>query len=278
MELPPDTKERIYSAANKLYEEAGRQTFPTVDAVRKFARVNMNDASTGMKAWRREQSAQVAPVTVQVPDVLQQNSTTALAALWTEALSLANESLRAAQAGWNIERIEADALREQVANAYEAQATELEATQNELARSKSELELAQRAINEKQSEVDDALAALAIATAAARQAEAKAIETERRADDLHKELEHVHATLNALTRELSAQRQTLAAEINALRDELAQTRKQAELQEETTRSQLATALQEAAVLRAKLDVLGAPNADAAAKPRPRKRQDGNAEK
>ena len=101
MELAKDTRDRIFAAADSLYEQAGRAAFPTVDAVRKVARVNMNDASAGMKEWRRAQTAQAAPVAVQVPEAVQQASSAALASLWKEAQELANESLRAAQAGWD---------------------------------------------------------------------------------------------------------------------------------------------------------------------------------
>ena len=99
MELTKDTRDRIFAAADSLYEQAGRAAFPTVDAVRKTARVNMNDASAGMKDWRRAQTAQAAPVAVQVPEAVMQASSAALSALWQEAQELANESLRAAQAG-----------------------------------------------------------------------------------------------------------------------------------------------------------------------------------
>ena len=105
MELAKDTRDRIFAAADSLYEQAGRAAFPTVDAVRKVARVNMNDASAGMKEWRRAQTAQAAPVAVQVPEAVQQASSAALASLWKEAQELANESLRAAQAGWDAERL-----------------------------------------------------------------------------------------------------------------------------------------------------------------------------
>ena len=110
MELAKDTRDRIFAAADSLYEQAGRAAFPTVDAVRKVARVNMNDASAGMKEWRRAQTAQAAPVAVKVPEAVQQASSAALASLWKEAQELANESLRAAQAGWDAERIEAETL------------------------------------------------------------------------------------------------------------------------------------------------------------------------
>ena len=56
MELTKDTRDRIFAAADSLYEQAGRAAFPTVDAVRKTAKVNMNDASAGMKEWRRAQT------------------------------------------------------------------------------------------------------------------------------------------------------------------------------------------------------------------------------
>lgn len=61
MELTKETRDRIFAAADELFEQNGRDGFPTVDAVRKAARVNMNDASSGMKEWRRAQTAQAAP-------------------------------------------------------------------------------------------------------------------------------------------------------------------------------------------------------------------------
>ena len=38
MELATDTLDRIFAAADTLYDRAGRARFPTVDAVRKTAR------------------------------------------------------------------------------------------------------------------------------------------------------------------------------------------------------------------------------------------------
>jgi colicin import membrane protein len=56
-----ETQDRIFAAADMLYEKKDRASFPTVDAVRKAAKVNMNDASAGMKAWRT--MAQHLPIT-----------------------------------------------------------------------------------------------------------------------------------------------------------------------------------------------------------------------
>ena len=51
MDLATDTPECIFVAADSLHEQAGRAGFSTGDAVRKTARVSMNDASVGMKRW-----------------------------------------------------------------------------------------------------------------------------------------------------------------------------------------------------------------------------------
>ena len=129
MELAKDSHDRIFAAVDALYDQGGRAGFPTVDAVRKTARVNMNDASTGMKQWRRAQMTQAGPVAVPVPESVQQATAIALAVLWRDAQELASESLRAAQTGWDAERAEADTLNKQMADAYEALAAELAAAQ-----------------------------------------------------------------------------------------------------------------------------------------------------
>ena len=98
--IPADVRERIIAAAAELYEQAGRENLPTVDAVRRAARADMNTTSAVMREWRRAQTAQAAPVAVTVPEVVTQANTAALAALWQQAQELANESLRAAQAAW----------------------------------------------------------------------------------------------------------------------------------------------------------------------------------
>lgn len=255
MEISPNIQDRIFSAAEALYQEAGRQTFPTVDAVRKFAKVNMNDASTGMRAWRRAQSTQIAPMAVQVPSTLQQSSATALVTLWSEAVALANDTLRAAQAGWDIERAEAEAIREQMANAYEAQATEQEAARAQVVRLHAEIERNHVEAMEMQKQWDDALRETATASAAIKQAEARAVEIERRADDLRAGLDHAHASLTLATEELTAMRLAHKGEIADLHTNLAKERQNAELQVAAARSELAKAREEAAALRGKLDVL-----------------------
>jgi hypothetical protein len=53
METPNTILDRIFFAADSLYEEAGRDKFPSVDALGKTARVSIDDASAGMNLWRR---------------------------------------------------------------------------------------------------------------------------------------------------------------------------------------------------------------------------------
>ena len=87
----------------------------------------MNDAAATMKEWRRAQTAQAAPVAITVPEAVHQLHSQALAALWQSAQNTANESLRAAQAGWEAERAEADTINKQLGDTYDAQGVELDA-------------------------------------------------------------------------------------------------------------------------------------------------------
>ena len=58
--IPADVRERVIQAAQELYEQSGGETMPTVDAVRRLARVDMNSASAVMREWRRSQTAQAS--------------------------------------------------------------------------------------------------------------------------------------------------------------------------------------------------------------------------
>ena len=98
MELTKETRDRIYAAADALFEQNGRDAFPTVDAVRKAARVNMNDASSGMKEWRRAQTAQAAPVAVRVPEAVSAAGGPAVAGLWPPDPELGDRWRRAGPA------------------------------------------------------------------------------------------------------------------------------------------------------------------------------------
>ena len=96
--IPADVRERVIAAAADLFEQSGRQTMPTVDAVRRAARVDMNAASSVMKEWRRAQTAQAAPVAVTVPESVQQASSAAVATIWKQAQELADVRQQLAEA------------------------------------------------------------------------------------------------------------------------------------------------------------------------------------
>lgn len=125
MEVNQETRAKVMAAANQLYERSDRAVMPRVDEVRSLAKVDMNAASTVMKEWRRMQTTTPTVAAASIPDRLRQSYESALATLWGEAQEIANDALKAAQASWDVERAEADALRDEVSSAYEAQASQL---------------------------------------------------------------------------------------------------------------------------------------------------------
>jgi len=152
---PPEVRERVIAAAVELYEQADRQRFPTVDAVRRLSRADMNTVSIVMKEWRQAQTTQAAPVAVTVPEAVQQANAAAVAALWVTATELANQSLRSAQAGWEKERSELDDMRGELASSYEAQAAEFEAAKKQLSDNEAKTaEQAQQLATVRQSEAE----------------------------------------------------------------------------------------------------------------------------
>ncbi|CAH0356014.1 DNA-binding protein [Aquabacterium sp. CECT 9606] len=193
MEVNQETRAKIMAAANQLYERAERAGFPRVDEVRSLAKVDMNAASTVMKEWRRMQTAIPATVVAAVPDRLRLAHETALTTLWGEAQEIANEALKAAQASWDIERAEADSLRDEVSSAYEAQAVEL---REALAKTQEQAEMLEDAAKKSADDAellatvtkerDEALTRAAIA-------EQKSQDLEARVTDLKGECDRAYA-------------------------------------------------------------------------------------
>jgi colicin import membrane protein len=255
MELANDTLERIFAAADALYEQAGHTEFPTVDAVRKTARVNMNDANAGMKRWRHAHMAQAVPVAVQVPESVQQAGGAALAVLWREAQELAHEALRAAQAGWDAERAEADTLNKQIADAYEVQAAELDAARTDIAHAKADTDRLSADKAQLDGQLDDARRGLASALGASERMEVRAIEIERRAGELRAELDYAHQEVERARSELADTRHAHTAEIDALRGELAALRTKAESERDKALIEVGHAREDVAALRAQVDAV-----------------------
>ncbi len=254
MELANDTRERIFSAADSLYEQTGQVGFPTVDAVRKVARVNMNDASAGMKQWRRAHTMQAAPALTQVPESVRQASTMALAVLWRDAQQAADEGFRVARAGWEAERAESETLHQQLADAFEAQAVELGSASSEIERLHTDvvsLRSGKKGVDE---ELKAAVRDLASARAAVELAEARAEEMSRSATDLRKELEHAHDEAARLRSELERERKKRLAEIAEVRQASKLALARAEAERSAAANCASEARELAAALRGQLEV------------------------
>ena len=258
MELNKDIRDRILSAADALYEQAGRTSFPTVDSVRKLAKVNMNDAAAIMKEWRRAQTAQAAPVAITVPEAVHQLHSQALAALWQSAQNTANESLRAAQAGWEAERAEADTINKQLGDAYDAQGVELEAANRRIDELTAKCQHEQQRSTELVQHIEETRKATLVAENRAAIAEQRAVEIERRAADLRAELDLAHQDATQTRTELAdlrqaqqEQRKTAAQE--ALRAAERLTATQAERDE--SRKEAAKAREETAHWRGQVEAL-----------------------
>jgi colicin import membrane protein len=252
MDLASDTNERIFAAADALYAQGGRAGFPTVDAVRKTARVNMNDASVGMREWRRSQTAQAASLSDQVPESVRQASGAALIGLWRHAQDLANASLRDAQIAWETERAESNTLNKQMADAYEAQAAELDAALAETVSLKGNAAQAAADKAGLESELAAARHELVSARAATERTEARAIEIERRAADLRTELDHAHQDAAQARAEIVGMRDSHAAEIRTLRSESTSALAAAASDRDNLRREASLAHEEAAVLRGQI--------------------------
>ncbi|MGA4074238.1 DNA-binding protein [Ralstonia nicotianae] len=243
--IPADVRERIIATANELFEQSGRATMPTVDTVRRQARVDMNAASAVMREWRRAQTAQAAPVAVSVPEVVQQASSAAVTAIWQQAQELANESLRNAQAAWETERAELDGMRAELAEAFERQAGELDAAGKALAAAHADAE-------QQAQELAATRQQLAEAISRADKAEARITEIEHRAADLRAELDRAHADADRLRAEQVEAQKKAASEIEtahatteATRTELVKVQAKAEAQAEAHAEQRKQAAQEA---------------------------------
>lgn len=215
MDALPDATTRIFSAADALYEESKRESFPTVDAVRKRARVNMNDASTGMKAWRRAQIRAADTSSIAAPEKIQAASMPLLNALWSEAVKLASESLRAAQAVWAAERDELNIVADEMANAFELQATELQEATAENERHVSQFSIQGDALSVALNKTKSMSEEIQALQAKANLAEARVVELGLRVDDLHGELEHARRTVEG--QRLSLETASANWRIDALR-------------------------------------------------------------
>jgi colicin import membrane protein len=221
MDVAQEIKERIISAAVALFEESGRRDFPTVAAVRSRAGSDMNATSTVMREWRRAQTAQAAPVAVEVPEKVRAASITALGVLWAQAQELANDSLASFQAAWDAERAEAEALRGELSEAFEGLRRDLEKAHGSIASIEAERDAVINELTELRQQ-------LTATTERANTADVRAIEIERRANDLSTELARVHEEATAARDRHASDMTTARTELDQVRAESVKLQAQAE--------------------------------------------------
>lgn len=267
MDTSPSVRDRINTAADALYEESGRRTMPTVDAVRKLAKVNINDASTCMREWRRARSAPAEVRQAHLPEPLQLSCVTALRALWVEAVNLSGETLRMAQAGWDAERADAEALNEQIGSACAALEDELLTTKTQLESQKEINAKLNEQLDVSQSRAAEAEQSVVELRIAASHLEAKSMEIGRRTDDLRQALEQAHATYIASLSEQSTSLRVQREEIGTLRNELEIARQKAEASAVAMREELRMAVEETARLRGSLDAISNGNGSVPGQPK-----------
>lgn len=272
MDTSPSVRDRINTAADALFEESGRRAIPTVDAVRKLAKVNINDASNCMREWRRARSAKAEVPQPHLPEKLQLSCATALQALWAEAVNLSSETLRMAQAGWDAERADAGALNEQIGSACTALEDELIEAKTQLESQNETIAVLNEQLRTSQSRAGDAERSVIELSNAASHLEATSLETSRRADDLRQALEQAHATYIASSSEQSTSLRAQREEVVALRNELDVTRQKSEASAMAMREELRIAVEEAARLRGSLDAVSNGNGSLAGQPKRPARQ------
>jgi chromosome segregation ATPase len=209
--------QRIHLAADSLFEQNERASFPTVDAVRKAARVNMSDANSGMREWRRNQLARAAPARVQLPAAIAQAQAALAAELWQTAQTAAGESLAVAQAAWGAERQQLETLNKEMAEAFEAQAAELEIVRGELESRSTQAESAASACARLQLQLEALQTRLASAEHDAKRDAMRLEEAIRRADELRRDLDHAHQELAAAHIGGHEARRAHADELSAVR-------------------------------------------------------------
>lgn len=221
-DVPIEIATRITSAADQLYEENGKTAFPNVDNVRRRARVNMNDASTIMRAWRHEKTVAATPPPSPVPEPVHSAGQTLLAAVWTAALDSATTGLKMAQAGWEHERAEAEACRHQLASAFDAQTEELAQCQRRGSMLEQQLAAQAEALQAKAARIENLMTRALEAEGQAAAATARSREIAKRADDLRTELSRAHASLDQQRQDASNRLERSEATIHTLREELRQ--------------------------------------------------------
>ncbi|WP_084806242.1 DNA-binding protein [Duganella sp. HH105] len=232
-DIAPDIVRRINEAADQLYEEAGRNAFPNVDAVRRRARANMNHVSLVMRDWRHQRMVPSAVQEDALPASLEPAGRQLLHAFWREASAIANGHLQAAQTGWEQERGELEEFRDQLAAAFDTQAGELTAAcqassalRAEIGKQEEQLAVLKQRVNDAETHAGNARAALEYSQAQLRELHESLRQAQLAQQQLAQQLQDQHAAaVVAAERNLSEQTR-YAEQLGQARQEVAGLRAQ----------------------------------------------------
>lgn len=173
-----------------------------------------------------------------IPDGVHRSAQEFLAAIWKAATDSATAGLQAAQAGWDVERADAEMARFQLAAAFDRQTDELQALQSAC----GAMEEKARAHAGELARMTDKFNALLLeakaAEASAAASEAAALESRKRAEDLREQLNLAHGRTDQAQRELSDHLRSAGAAMARPRGEISgDSEKLAELREAAARLQ-----------------------------------------
>lgn len=234
-----NVRQRVIAAAEQLWDETGRgDRMPTVDEVRRRAGCDMNTATLVVREWKRLQTAKPEPVAAPVPEPVMAIFAPVLASAWESAQDLANTSLRAAQADWELERNAAENMRAELSRLWQEQDAELQQVRSELAQCVREKEAAEHSNAELKASIRELEIQLADQKHATSQAEARTEEIERKATDLKEQLSIAHDDLKESRDELKDSRNHHAAAIKELETAAASELEKAHTAHATTQGRL----------------------------------------
>lgn len=177
----------------------------------------------------------------------------ALSVLWRDAQRVADDNFRAARAGWDAERAENEILHQQLADAFEAQATELGAAADAISRLEAEIASLRIDKTRFDEQVKATARDLASARAAVEVGEARVDELTRSNGDLRKELDHAHQESARLQNELEHLGRNWATEMEEVRQASTRVLAQADAECKAAVQGASKARKLAATLRGKLD-------------------------
>ena len=233
-DIAPEIIRRISDAADQLFNEGGHDAVPSVDAVRRRARANMNHASLVMRTWRQQLKAQPGPTEELMPESLRHVGNQLMLDIWREATKTANTNLASAKAAWEEGRGELEEFRRQLSSAFDAQSRELQEATNALASLRTESDERAAACSALEQRTIEAETAHIGSERVLRQAQEEILE-------LRKLLVAAQAAQERITQQLQEQ---LRAQVTAAERHLAE--------QKSTAEQLGQLRQETGELRARL--------------------------